>query len=405
MAIVQANVTANPSNSNVSFATTNQSQGKASAPATKPAANQSVGPVKATSPAQSASKPAAANTANNAKPATNTSAPAQKPAASASNTNAQPGQSHQPANNPNDVQHDFGPAKTTPATNNNKPAANTSTSKPAASTSSSAKGANGSSAMAGGNSTTPGKTADAPKTAPESQSKPADNAPKTAPATQSKPTANNSNADQNVAPVAQGTAQSANNANSNDVKVTLDDSSSDSNKQSQAQSQSQNSSKDDINGVKTDSSSNSGTAQTIAELEKKTGLPASVIEKLLAEAEANGGKAQFQNEQQHVYHVGSQGNAVAQPQAVREVASSPVAAAPVEEVAAPASESVASAPVASAASSVSAPAQASAPAASSSNASSASSLPETGMSNEGIEFAAAALALAGVASMMKRNKD
>ena len=48
-----------------------------------------------------------------------------------------------------------------------------------------------------------------PKTAPESQSKPADNAPKTAPATQSKPAANNSNADQNVAPAAQGTAQSA----------------------------------------------------------------------------------------------------------------------------------------------------------------------------------------------------
>ena len=208
-------------------------------------------------------------------------------------------------------------------------------SNPSASTS--ANGENGSSAMAGGNSTTPGKT-----------------------------------------------ASDVNNGSSN--------------KGGQSQAQSQNGSKttvSDNGNVKTESSSNSGTADSIAALEKKTGLPAAEIKKMLAIAEANGGKAQFQNEQQHVYHVGSQGQTFVEP------AGSAVSA-PVEEASAPAQSASAPVETASTASATSAPASSSA--ASSSNASNSNALPETGMVNEGIEFAAAMLAMAGIA-MVKREHE
>ena len=219
---------------------------------------------------------------------------------------------------------------TTPASQS-KPA---NSNNPSASTS--ANGENGSSAMAGGNSTTPGKT-----------------------------------------------ASDANNGSSN--------------KGGQSQAQSQNGSKttvSDNGNVKTESSSNSGTADSIAALEKKTGLPAAEIKKMLAIAEANGGKAQFQNEQQHVYHVGSQGQMVAEP------AGSAVSA-PVEE-AAPAQSASAPVETASAASATSGSASSSA--ANSSNASNSNALPETGMTNEGIEFAATMLALTGIA-MVKREYE
>ena len=221
---------------------------------------------------------------------------------------------------------------TTAPTSQSKPA---NSSNPSANTS--ANGENGSSAMAGGNSTTPGKT-----------------------------------------------ASDVNNGSSN--------------KGGQSQAQSQNDSKttvSDNGNVKTESSSNSGTADPIAALEKKTGLPAAEIKKMLAIAEANGGKAQFQNEQQHVYHVGSQGQTVAEP------AGSAVSA-PVEEASAPAQSASAPVETASAASATSAPASSSA--ASSSNASNLNALPETGMANEGIEFAAAMLAMVGIA-MVKRDHE
>ena len=226
---------------------------------------------------------------------------------------------------------------TTTPESQSKPA---NSSNPSASTS--ANGENGSSAMAGGNSTTPGKT-----------------------------------------------ASDVNNGSSNKV--------------GQSQAQSQNGSKttvSDNGNVKTESSSNSGTADSIAALEKKTSLPAAEIKKMLAIAEANGGRAQFQNEQQHVYHVGSQGQAVAEP-------AGSAASAPVEEASTPAqSADVASISAGSVSSSVAALASASAtqskPSASSVNTSNA--LPETGMANEGIEFAAAMLALAGIA-MVKREHE
>ena len=218
----------------------------------------------------------------------------------------------------------------------------TSQSKPAnsgnPSANTSANGENGSSAMAGGNSTTPGKT-----------------------------------------------ASDVNNGSSNKG------------------GQSQNGSKttvSDNGNVKTESSSNSGTADSIAALEKKTGLPAAEIKKMLAIAEANGGKAQFQNEQQHVYHVGSQGQTVAEP------AGSTVST-PVEETSAPAqSANAASISAASVGSSVVAPASAGSTQSksSASSANTSNALPETGMANEGIEFAAAMLALAGIA-MVKREHE
>ena len=226
---------------------------------------------------------------------------------------------------------------TTAPTSQSKPA---NSGNPSANTS--ANGENGSSAMAGGNSTTPGKT-----------------------------------------------ASDVNNSSSN--------------KGGQSQAQSQNGSKttvSDNGNVKTESSSNSGTADSIAALEKKTGLPAAEIKKMLAIAEANGGKAQFQNEQQHVYHVGSQGQTVAEP------AGSTVST-PVEETSAPAqSANAASISAASVGSSVVAPASAGSTQSksSASSANTSNALPETGMANEGIEFAAAMLALAGIA-MVKREHE
>ena len=226
---------------------------------------------------------------------------------------------------------------TTAPTSQSKPA---NSGNPSANTS--ANGENGSSAMAGGNSTTPGKT-----------------------------------------------ASDVNNGSSN--------------KGGQSQAQSQNGSKttvSDNGNVKTESSSNSGTADSIAALEKKTGLPAAEIKKMLAIAEANGGKAQFQNEQQHVYHVGSQGQTVAEP------AGSTVST-PVEETSAPAqSANAASISAASVGSSVVAPASAGSTQSksSASSANTSNALPETGMANEGIEFAAAMLALAGIA-MVKREHE
>ena len=221
---------------------------------------------------------------------------------------------------------------TTAPTSQSKPA---NSSNPSANTN--ANGENGSSAMAGGNSTTPGKT-----------------------------------------------ASDVNNGSSN--------------KGGQSQAQSQNGSKttvSDNGNVKTESSSNSGTADSIAALEKKTGLPAAEIKKMLAIAEANGGRAQFQNEQQHVYHVGSQGQTVAEP------AGSAVSA-PVEETSAPAQSASAPIETASAVSTTSAPASSSA--ASSSNTSNSNALPETGMANEDIEFAAAMLAMAGIV-MVNRDHE
>ena len=116
--------------------------------------------------------------------------------------------------------------------------------------------------------------------------------------------------------------------------------------------------------------------------------------------EANGGKAQFQNEQQHVYHVGLQGQAVAEP------VGSAVSAA-VEETFAPAqSASAASVSTASVGSSVVALASTGATQSksSTSSANTLNALPETGMANEGIEFAATMLALAGIA-MVKREHE
>ena len=220
----------------------------------------------------------------------------------------------------------------------------------------------------------------------------------TAPATQSKP-ANSSNPSSSTSVNGEnGSSAMAGGNSTTPGKTASDVNNGSSNKDGQSQAQSQNGSKttvSDNGNVKTESSSNSGTADSIAALEKKTGLPAAEIKKMLAIAEANGGKAQFQNEQQHVYHVGSQGQAVAEP------AGSAVSV-PVEETSAPAQSASAPVETASATSATLAPASSSA--ASSSNASSLNALPETGMANEGIEFAAAMLAMAGIA-MVKREHE
>ena len=220
----------------------------------------------------------------------------------------------------------------------------------------------------------------------------------TAPASQSKP-ANSSNPSANTSANGEnGSSAMAGGNSTTPGKTASDVNNGSSNKGGQSQAQSQNGSKttvSDNGNVKTESSSNSGTADSIAALEKKTGLPAAEIKKMLAIAEANGGKAQFQNEQQHVYHVGSQGQAVAEP------AGSAVSA-PVEETSAPAQSASAPIETASAVSTTSAPASSSA--ASSSNTSNSNALPETGMANEGIEFAAAMLAMAGIA-MVKREHE
>ena len=225
----------------------------------------------------------------------------------------------------------------------------------------------------------------------------------TAPASQSKP-ANSSNPSTNTSANGEnGSSAMAGGNSTTPGKTASDVNNGSSNKDGQSQAQSQNGSKttvSDNGNVKTESSSNSGTADSIAALEKKTGLPAAEIKKMLAIAEANGGKAQFQNEQQHVYHVGSQGQTVAEP------AGSAVSA-PVEETSAPAqSASAASVSAASVGSSVVAPASTGATQSksSASSANTSNVLPETGMANEGIEFAATMLALAGIA-MVKREHE
>ena len=225
----------------------------------------------------------------------------------------------------------------------------------------------------------------------------------TAPASQSK-SANNSNPSANTSANGEnGSSAMAGGNSTTPGKTASDVNNSSSNKSGQSQAQSQNGSKTTVsnNGnVKTESSSNSGTADSIAALEKKTGLPAAEIKKMLAIAEANGGKAQFQNEQQHVYHVGSQGQTAAEP------AGSAVST-PVEETSTPAqSANAASISAASVGSSVVAPASAGSTQSksSASSANTSNALPETGMANEGIEFAAAMLALAGIA-MVKREHE
>ena len=225
----------------------------------------------------------------------------------------------------------------------------------------------------------------------------------TAPASQSK-SANSSNPSANTSANGEnGSSAMAGGNSTTSGKTASDVNNGSSNKDGQSQAQSQNGSKTTVsnNGnVKTESSSNSGTANSIATLDKKTGLPAAEIKKMLAIAEANGGKAQFQNEQQHVYHVGSQGQTVAEP------AGSAVST-PVEETSAPAqSASAASISAASVGSSVVAPASAGSTQSksSASSANNSNALPETGMANEGIEFAAAMLALAGIA-MVKREHE
>ena len=226
----------------------------------------------------------------------------------------------------------------------------------------------------------------------------------TAPASQSKPANNSSNPSANTSANGEnGSSAMAGGNSTTPGKTASDVNNGSSNKGGQSQAQSQNGSKTTVsnNGnVKTESSSNSGTADSIAALEKKTGLPAAEIKKMLAIAEANGGKAQFQNEQQYVYHVGSQGQAVAEPAGF-------AVSTPVEEIYAPAqSASAASTSVSSVGSSTAAPASTSAtqsnPLASSTKTSNA--LPETGMANEGIEFAAVMLALTGIA-MVKREYE
>ena len=225
----------------------------------------------------------------------------------------------------------------------------------------------------------------------------------TAPASQSKP-ANSGNPSANTSANGEnGSSAMAGGNSTTPGKTTSDVNNSSSNKGGQSQAQSQNGSKTTVsnNGnVKTESSSNSGTADSIAALEKKTGLPAAEIKKMLAIAEANGGKAQFQNEQQHVYHVGSQGQTVAEP------AGSAVST-PVEETSAPAqSASAASVSAASVGSSVVALASTGTTQSksSTSSANTSNALPETGMANEGIELAATMLALAGIA-MVKREHE
>ena len=225
----------------------------------------------------------------------------------------------------------------------------------------------------------------------------------TAPANQSKP-ANSSNSSANTSANGEnGSSAMAGGNSTTPGKTASDVNNSSSNKGGQSQVQSQNGSKttvSDNGNVKTESSSNSGIADSIAALEKKTGLPAAEIKKMLAIAEANGGRAQFQNEQQHVYHVGSQGQTVAEP------ADSAINA-PVEETSAPAqSASAASISAVSTRSSVTAPASTGATQSksSASSANTSNALPETGMANEGIEFAAAMLALAGIA-MVKREHE
>ena len=373
-------------------------------PANKPASGTNTKPAGTTT-----NKPVSGNS-NNSKPATTGSDSTNKPATGSNSNNG----TNKPAtsstgsssNKPN-----TNGSSSTSSNNNSKPAttgnssssqtsgtANSGTnSQPANSGSGMAPATSGSEGTnisgnssntnsangSASNSTSSSTSAQGSTTAPTSQSKPANS---------SNPSANtNANGENGSSAMAGGNSTTPG-------KTASDVNNGSSNKGGQSQVQSQNGSKttvSDNGNVKTESSSNSGTADSIAALEKKTGLPAAEIKKMLAIAEANGGKAQFQNEQQHVYHVGSQGQAVAEP------AGSAVSA-PIEETSAPAQSASAPIETASAVSPTSAPASFSA--ASSSNTSNSNALPETGMANEGIEFAAAMLAMAGIV-MVNRDHE
>ena len=356
-------------------------------PTNKPASGTNTKPAGTTT-----NKPVSGNS-NNSKPATtgsNSNNGTNKPATSSTGSSS---------NKPN-----TNGSSSTSSNNNSKPAttgnssssqtsgtANSGTNSQPANSGSGSKGTN----ISGNNSNTNSANGSASNSTSSSTSAQGST---TAPASQSKP-ANSSNASAGTSANGEnGSSAMAGGNSTTPGKTASDVNNGSSNKGGQSQAQSQNGSKttvSDNGNVKTESSSNSGTADSIAALEKKTGLPAAEIKKMLAIAEANGGKAQFQNEQQHVYHVGSQGQAVAEP------AGSAVSA-PVEETSAPAQSASASVETASAASATSGSASSSA--ASSSNASNSNDLPETGMANEGIEFAAAMLAMAGIA-MVKRNHE
>ena len=355
-------------------------------PTNKPASGTNTKPAGTTT-----NKPVSGNS-NNSKPATtgsNSNNGTNKPATSSTGSSS---------NKPN-----TNGSSSTSSNNNSKPAttgnssssqtsgtANSGTNSQPANSGSGSRGTN----ISGNNSNTNSANGSASNSTSSSTSAQGST---TAPASQSKP-ANSSNASAGTSANGEnGSSAMAGGNSTTPGKTASDVNNGSSNKGGQSQAQSQNGSKttvSDNGNVKTESSSNSGTADSIAALEKKTGLPAAEIKKMLAIAEANGGKAQFQNEQQHVYHVGSQGQMVAEP------AGSAVSA-PVEE-AAPAQSASAPVETASAASATSGSASSSA--ANSSNASNSNALPETGMANEGIEFAAAMLAMAGIA-MVKRNHE
>ena len=350
-----------------------------------------------------ANKPAGTTTgntnknSNNNKPASNSSSSANKPStgSNANNGTNKPttgstNNSNTNSSKPSGTNNNSKPTTTANSSSNQQsgsanngsgmaPATSGSKGTDVSGNSSNTNSANGS---ASGN-TSSNTSAQGSTTAPASQSKPANS---------SNPSANTSANGEN------GSSAMAGGNSTTPGKTASDVNNGSSNKGGQSQAQSQNGSKttvSDNGNVKTESSSNSGTADSIAALEKKTGLPAAEIKKMLAIAEANGGKAQFQNEQQHVYHVGSQGQAVAEP------AGSAVSA-PVEENSAPAQSASDPVETASVVSATSAPASSSA--ASSSNASNSNALPETGLANEGIEFAAAMLAMAGIA-MINRDHE
>ena len=348
---------------------------------------------------QPANKPTGTTTGNtnknsNNKPASNSSSSANKPSTSSNANNGTNKPTTGSTNNSN--------------TNSSKPSGTNNNSKPTTTANSSSNqqsgSANNGSGMApatsgsegtniSGNSsntnsangsdsgnTSSSTSAQGSTTAPTSQSKPANS---------SNPSANTSANGENGSSAMAGGNSTAPGKTASDVNKGS------SNKGGQSQNGSKTTVSDNGN-VKTESSSNSGTADSIAALEKKTGLPAAEIKKMLAIAEANGGKAQFQNEQQHVYYVGSQGQAVTEP------AGSAVNA-PIEETSAPAQNASVSVETASVASATSGSASSSA--ASSSNASNSNALPETGMANEGIEFAAAMLAMAGIAMVNRDHEE
>ena len=340
---------------------------------------------------QPANKPTGTTTGNtnknsNNKPASNSSSSANKPSTSSNANNGTNKPTTGSTNNSN-----TNSSKPSGTNNNSKPTttANSSSNQQSGSAnngsgsegtnisgnSSNTNSANGSAS----NSTSSSTSAQGSTTAPTNQSKPANS---------SNPSANTSANGEN------GSSAMAGGNSTTPGKTASDVNKGSSNKGGQSQNGSKTTVSDNGN-VKTESSSNNGTADSIAALEKKTGLPAAEIKKMLAIAEANGGKAQFQNEQQHVYHVDSQGQTVAEP------AGSAVNA-PIEKTSAPTQSASAPIETASAASTTSVPASSSA--ASSNNTSNSNALPETGMANEGIEFAATMLALAGIA-MVKHEHE